>query len=264
VYISGHPLQGCRRVISEVATFKTSQLNDEATVDALLKAQPEDKWKKKQNPNLKEARALRHLDVRLVGILSACTVKMGKPRPDGSPGQKWAILQLDDGTVLDCFCFAQAWEKFHEVETAVDQLVLLCGEVSHRVNYEKDDRFEKKNPTVGDLNFTVKEAYPLEKALPLLSKGLRITMQYEDPDIKTKVNGIRAAIRKNPGTLPVVIELHYPSGRILDVDLGAEFRVAGSIAFLSELSKIVPQTDTSFRPTDKIYLAERERRPWEK
>ena len=265
VYISGHPLQGCRRVISEVATFKTAQLNDEAAVDALLKALPEDKWKKRQNPNLKEARALRHLDVRLVGILSACTVKVGKPRPDGTPGQKWAILQLDDGTVLDCFCFAKPWAAYGaKIETAVDKLVLLSGEVSHRVNYEKDDRLEKRNPSVGDLNFTVKEAYPLEDALPLLSKGLRIKMQYADPEIKPKVNRIREAIRKNPGTLPVVIELHYPSGKVLDVDLGAEFRVAGSISFLSELSKIVPQADTTFRPSDKVYLAPPAPRPWER
>ena len=258
VYVSGHPLQSCRRVISEVATFKTSQMNDTEAVDALLKAMPEDKWKKKSNPNLKDPLGLRHLDVRMVGILSACTVKMGKPRPDGGVN-KWAILQLDDGNVLDAFCFAKPWEQFGaKIETAVDKLVVLCGEVSHRVNYEKDDKFEKKNPTLGDLNFTVKEAYPMEDALPLMSKGLRIKMMYEDPEIKPKVNRIREAIRKNPGTLPVIIELHYPSGKILDVDLGATYRVAGSISFLSELSKIVPPADTTFRPSDKIYLAPRE------
>ena len=264
VYVSGHPLQSCRRVISEVATFKTSQMNDTEAVDALLKAMPEDKWKKKSNPNLKDPLGLRHLDVRMVGILSACTVKMGKPRPDGGVN-KWAILQLDDGNVLDAFCFAKPWEQFGaKIETAVDKLVVLCGEVSHRVNYEKDDKFEKKNPTLGDLNFTVKEAYPMEDALPLMSKGLRIKMMYEDPEIKPKVNRIREAIRKNPGTLPVIIELHYPSGKILDVDLGATYRVAGSISFLSELSKIVPPADTTFRPSDKIYLAPREPKPWER
>ena len=264
VYVSGHPLQSCRRVISEVATFKTSQMNDAEAVDALLKAMPEDKWKKKSNPNLKDPLGLRHLDVRMVGILSACTVKMGKPRPDGGVN-KWAILQLDDGNVLDAFCFAKPWEQFGaKIETAVDKLVVLCGEVSHRVNYEKDDKFEKKNPTLGDLNFTVKEAYPMEDALPLMSKGLRIKMMYEDPEIKPKVNRIREAIRKNPGTLPVIIELHYPSGKVLDVDLGATYRVAGSISFLSELSKIVPPADTTFRPSDKIYLAPREPKPWER
>ncbi len=263
VYISGHPLQSCRRVISEIATFRVSQLSDEEAVDALIKAQPEDKWKKKTNPHMKEARALRHLDVRIVGILSACTVKVPKPRPDGSLGQKWAILQVDDGTVLDAFCFAKAWEKYSAVETALDKLVLLCGELSHRITYEKDDKVEKKNPIVGDLNFTVREAYPLEEALPRLSQGLRIKMQYADPEIKAKVDHIRAAITKNPGRLPVIIELHYPNGKILDVDLGAEFRVAGSIAFLSELSKIVPQADTTFRPSDKIYLEPPKARPWE-
>ena len=264
VYVSGHPLQGCRRVISEVATFKSSQLGDTEAVDALLRAMPEDKWKKKSNPNLKDPLGLRHLDVRMVGILSACTVKAGKPRPDGG-ASKWAILQLDDGATLDAFCFAKPWEQFGaKMETSVDKLVVLCGEVSHRVNYEKDDKLEKRNPTLGDLNFTVKEAYPMEDALPLLSKGLRIKMMYEDPEIKTKVGRIRDAIKKNPGALPVVIELHYPSGKVIDVDLGATYRVAASISFLSELSKIVPPADTTFRPSDKIYLAPREAKPWER
>ena len=36
--------------------------------------------------------------------------------------------------------------------------------------------------------------------------------------------------------------------------------MAASLAFLSELSKVVPQSDTSFRPEAKIYLAPREAR----
>jgi hypothetical protein len=40
-------------------------------------------------------------------------------------------------------------------------------------------------------------------------------------------------------------------------------RVSASIGFLSELAKTVPQTDTEFRPEDKIYLAPPERKPWE-
>ena len=71
---------------------------------------------------------------------------------------------------------------------------------------------------------------------------------------------ILAALRQNP----VIIELHYPSGKVLDVDLGATYRVAGSMSFLSELSKIVPPADTTFRPSDKIYLAPREPKPWER
>ena len=34
-------------------------------------------------------------------------MKTPRPRPDGSVGQKWAILQVDDGTALDAFCFAR-------------------------------------------------------------------------------------------------------------------------------------------------------------
>ena len=265
VYVSGHPLQACRRVISEVATFKASQLANPAEVDELLKPLPVDKWKKKSNPHLKEDRALKHLDVRMVGILSACTVKLGKPRPDGTPGQKWAILQLDDGSgdAIDAFCFAKAWEKHSPVETCVDQLVMLSGEVSYRVNYEKDDRIDKKNPTVGDLNFTVREARPLTDALLELSKGLTVRLRYDDPDFADKAKRIREAATKNPGALPVLLDVFYTDGTQVVIDLGPDARAAISVSFLSELAKIVPQSDTAYCPNDKVYLDPPERKPWE-
>ena len=264
VYISGHPLQACRRVISETATFKSSLLGDTAAVDELLKAAPVDRWKKKSNPNLKDERALKHLDVRMVGILTQCTVKTAKPRPDGSPGQKWAILQLDDGTgTVDAFCFAKTWEKYAAVESAVDRLVLLSGEVAYRINYDKDDRTEKKNPSVGDLNFTVREAHLLEDALPVISKGLRIRLKRDDAGLEEKTRRIGEAVSKNPGRLPVLIDFIYSDGKTVAIDLGAGFRVSASIAFLSELGKIVSQSDTTFAPEPTVYLEPPERKPWE-
>ena len=263
VYISGHPLQSCRRVISEVSTFRAASIATPEAVDELLKPLPVDKWKKKSNPHLKDERGLKHLDVRMVGILSACTVKIPKPRPDGTVGQKWAILQLDDGETIDAFCFAKAWEKYSAVEGAVDKLVLLSGEVSRRVNYEKDDKIEKRNPEIGDYNFTVREAYPLEDALPVISKGLRIRLKQDDPELDEKIVQLRTAICTNPGKLPVIFELHYPNGGMAEVNLGDSYRVGVGISFLSELAKIVPQSDTFFAPDEKIYLAPPERKPWE-
>src|SRR5574344_756247 len=265
VYVSGHPLQSCRRVISEVGTFKNQQFNDEEGVDELLKAQPVDKWLKKSNPNLAEQRGLKRLNVRIVGILAACTVKLGKPRPDGTPGQKWAILQVDDGTgVIDAFCFANPWAKYSAIESKVDQLVVLCGEVSHRINYDKDDRFDKKNPSFGDLSFTVKVAYPLDYPLALLSKGMHFLFKYDDPDLPAKLEKLRDVVQRKPGRLPVLADLAYASGGGVEIDLGPNFRAAVSISLLSELAKIVPQHDVSFRPDEKIYLAPSEPKPWEK
>jgi len=201
---------------------------------------------------------LKKLDVRAIGILEACLVKTPKPRPDGSVGMKWAILAIDDGTGhAEGAAFAKVWEKCAELETKVDSLVMVSGELAHKVMYAKED-VHKEHPQVGDLSFTLKEAYPLEEALPKISKGLRIKLQYADPQLKAKVNAIRESIAKNPGKLPVVIELHYPNGRVLDVDLGPGFHVGVTLSFLSELDKIVPQSDTSFRPTDEIYLEPRE------
>lgn len=215
------------------------------------------KLKKRVNPIL-----LKKLDVRAVGILESCSVKTPRPRPDGSIGQKWAILGLDDGSGrAEGAAFAKVWEKCNALETKIDSLVLVCGELSHKTTYAKDDAFHE-NPQVGDLNFTVKEAYPLEEAMPLLSKGLRLRLHYEDPELKRKIVAIRAVLDKNPGSLPALIELHYPNGRVMDIDLGPGFRVAVNLAFLSELDKVLPASEVSFHPDSRIYLEAREPPPW--
>ena len=207
---------------------------------------------------------LKKLDVRAVGILTSCSVKTPKPRPDGTVGQKWAILGLDDGRGhAEGAAFAKVWEKCSALETKVDSLVLVCGELAHKTVYAKEDA-RREHPQVGDLNFTVKEAYPLEDAMPLLSKGLRLKMRYDAPDLKRKVAAIRTVILKNPGTLPVFIELHYPDGRVLDIDLGPQFRVAVNLAFLSELDKIVSPAEATFKIDARMSLEVREPPPWER
>ena len=207
---------------------------------------------------------LKKLDVRAVGILTSCSVKTPKPRPDGTVGQKWAILGLDDGRGhAEGAAFAKVWEKCSALETKVDSLVLVCGELAHKTVYAKEDA-RREHPQVGDLNFTVKEAYPLEEAMPMLSKGLRLKVSYDAPDLKKRVAAIRAVILKNPGTLPVFIELHYPDGRVLDIDLGPQFRVAVNLAFLSELDKIVSPSEATFRIDPRMSLEVREPPPWER
>ncbi len=219
----------------------------------------------KEKPHLKkniDKILLKKLDIRAVGILDACYVKTPKPRADGSVAPKWAILAVDDGNGRgEGAAFAKVWENASSLESKVDNLVLVSGELAHKVVYDRED-IHREHPQVGDLSFTIKEAYALEDALPLVSKGLRIKMHYEDSEIKNKVNTIRESILRSPGKLPVIIELHYPDGRIVDVDLGEKYRVGVTLAFLSELEKVAPQSDTSFRPEDKIYLTPKPAKPW--
>jgi DNA-directed DNA polymerase III PolC len=265
VYVSGHPIQACRRLISQASTFRSATMASTEEVDEMLKSAPVDSWKKKSNPHLKDERGLKHLDVRMVGILTGCQIKMPRARPDGTPGQKWAILQLDDGTgVVDAFCFAKAWEKYGaKIENAVDRLVMLSGEISYRVSYGDDDRIEKKNPTVGALNFTVREAYLAEDALPMISKALRIRIGRDDPQLIETMRAVGEAAARSPGSLPTVVELKYADGKVVEIDMGESMRIAPTVAFLSELAKTVKQSDTSFSPEGKIYLEPPRPKPWE-
>ena len=272
VFISGHPLQSCRRIISEISTFKASQFANVEVVDEILAGESVSKWKKKQNPHLKDERGLKELNVRMVASLSSCSVKMPKPRPDGTVGQKWAILSFDDGTgTIDGFAFAKVWEKFNApvpgdmsglgaIEKSVDKLVYVCGEVSHRINYEKDDKFEKKNPSVGDLSFTVKEVYPIEAAVPLLSKAFHVRIKHDDEAFEEKVRALADASGRAKGTYPVFVDAVFADGTIAEIDLGPHCRTQCTMDFLAEVAKIVPQSDTSFSPNDKLLLSPQEER----
>ena len=215
---------------------------------------------------------LKRVEVRVVGTLESCSVKLPKPRPDGSVGEKWAILSVDDGTgQADAMCYAKPWKQFNQpnpsqpaiIEPCVDQLVLICGEISHRTNYEKDD-VHKENPTVGDISFSVKEVFPLESALPTIVKRVKVKLRYDDPELATKLSKLGDIARKNPGKLPIVADLFYPDGTLVTVDLGPLCHVSVNISFLSELAKVVPQSDTEYHPEDSVQLAPPEPKPWER
>ncbi len=348
VYVSGHPLQSCRRIIAEVSQAKIgdeyiqfsldkiarrpveedkteddgapavddaadvqqdvageeeqseedSSKNLLSPIDEMLMKCKDDEWllkslarnivrakgevpysdkqsfdravssersklKKRFQQKKLDPLLLKRLEVRVVAMLSGCSVKMPKPRPDGSVGQKWAILTLDDGNgQADAMAYAKAWQKCSDLEGRVDQLVMVCGDISHRTVYEKEDA-SKENPSLGEVSFQVREAYPLEEAMPLVSKRLNVKMRYDDPELKTKMERLGAAAMKNPGKLPVGVSLEYGDGTIVDVDLGPLGRVSCAIGFLSELAKVAPQSDTSFSPEDKTTIAPPEPKPWE-
>ena len=213
------------------------------------------KLKKRFEKKELDALLLKKLDVRVAAILSSCSVKMPKPRPDGSVGQKWAILSLEDGLgQAEAMAYAKTWEASSTIENHVDQLVIVFGEISHRVNYQKED-VSKENPSVGDISFQVKEVYPLESALPEISDGLRLALQYDDPLLYEKVSQIRAIANKCPGKLPVKLDIAYGNGTVVTVDLGASGRIACTIDSLSELVKVVPQSEMSFSVDGTMSLA---------
>jgi DNA polymerase III alpha subunit len=237
------------------AEGKVNPLDKIAFNNAVLKA------KKSIRPKI-DKRLLKKIDVRAIGVLDNCIVKTPKPRPDGSIGAKWAILGLDDGTGrLEGAAFAKVWEKCSSLETKAGNLVLVVGELAHKPVYDKED-VKRLNPQVGDVSFSLKEAYLLEEAMPILSKGLRIRIDASDPKCAEKAEAIKMAICRNPGKLPVFFEIHH-EGNIIDLSLGQSYSVAVTLSFLSELDKVVSQQDINFAPSDDFSLVQREVMPWE-
>ncbi len=206
---------------------------------------------------------LKKIDVRAVGILDECFVKTPRPRPDGSVGAKWAILALDDGRGrAEGAAFAKVWAQCAGLEQKKGQLVMVTGEIAHKAFYTKDDA-AKEHPQLGDLSFTVKEAMPLEDALPMVSKGLTVRLDCADPEAPRRAAAVYAAAAKNPGKLPLHLEIRHSSGRTVDAVLPDECRVAVTLSFLSELDKAVGQGCISFGLSDELQLTPREPMPWE-
>ena len=210
--------------------------------------------KKRFASNELDWRLLKKVDVRVLAMLTECSVKQPKPRPDGSVGQKWAILSLDDGNAqADAFAYAKTWEKCSSLADRKDQLVVVCGEVTHRTNYEKED-VHKEHPTPGDISFSVKEAYPAEEAMPLISKALHVRIDSADPAAEARTKGVVDVVMRHPGALPMQADVAFGGGRIAEVEFGQAHRVAVTVGFLSELAKAVPLGDVSSSPDDRIYF----------
>ena len=203
---------------------------------------------------------LKKIDVRAVGILEQCFVKTPKPRPDGSVGAKWAVLALDDGRGrAEGAAFAKVWTQCAGLEQKKDQLVMVTGEIAHKAVYAKDD-VRREHPQIGDLSFTIKEAMPLEDAMPMVSKGLTVRLDSSDPDTPRRAAALNEAVAKSPGLLPVRIELDH-EGRTVEVELRG--RAAVTLSFLSELDKAVGQGCISFGLSDELTITPREPMPWE-
>ena len=232
--------------------------------EAFKKALQSERAKMKRRFEKKELNGLllKRLDVRVVAILSSCSVRLPKARADGTVGEKWAILGLDDGTgVAEAMCYAQAWKASNGeksvIEQAKDELVLVCGDVAHRATYAKEDT-QRANPQLGDVVFTVKEVYPLSTAIPCVSDALHIKLRYDDDALQEKIAALRATLAQSPGALNIHLALHYPSGRVVEINLGEGYRVGVTLAFLSALEKVVPQRDVSFKPNTNISFMSRE------
>ena len=110
---------------------------------------------------------------------------------------------------------------------------------------------------------TVREMYRVEEGLPKVSKALRVKLAYDAPDLKAKIASVSALAMKYPGELPVVFTLACKDGTEIDLSLKAAPKVALTLAFLSELAKIVPQNETDYSPSREMRLAPPEPRPWE-
>ncbi|MCQ2393615.1 MAG: hypothetical protein MJ249_04935, partial [Kiritimatiellae bacterium] len=256
IYLTGHPLGAYEKVLGSLSTFKPAE-------------PPE-------IPMMEEVHAERPLrvQVRLAGMLKACTVRMGKPKPKREKGkdvkdafgnivmlppEPWAILLLDDGgdKEQEALCFAKTYAKYKDwLPAEVDQPVLVCGELSHRT-----DRDTKEETP--EIQFIAREVYRLSDGLNRFSEALHVSMSYEDPDLMKKGAALKALAAQWPGKVKIVIDLAWANGAKAEIDSGVE-GVALTPEFLTALNKLQKTDPYSLKTIKDIFLEPPEPRPWER
>ena len=235
MYLTGHPLGAFEHILAKLSTFTI--------------AEPP------HVPMMEEVRAERQVKVpvRLGGLLKSCQVRMSKPKgPNGEP-KPWAILEIDDSRdVMEALAFAATYDKMKDwMPGAVETPVLICGELVHRTN--RDTREEEEG-----IQFLVREAYPLAEGIATFSTCLHVDLRYEDPALAEKVKAAREAAAGNPGSLPIRINVKYPTGAVVSVDLGGGVRPTE--ALLAELGKIAAKDDWGVDVRSEIFAEPPEKR----
>ena len=212
--------------------------------------------------------------VRLAGMLKACTVRMGKPKPKREKGkdvkdafgnvvmlppEPWAVLLLDDGgdTEMEALCFAKTFAKYKEwLPGEGDQPVLVCGELSHRTDRDTHEE-------TPEIQFIAREVYRLSDGLRRFSQALHVTMNYDDPDLLKKGAALKGLAATWPGKVKVVIDLVWANGARAEIESGVE-GVELTPEFLTALNRLQKNEPYALATVKDIFLEPPEPKPWER
>ena len=205
IYLTGHPLGAYGRITGDLATMR---------LDAAAAATGKNK-----------------VPARIVCMLSSCAIRVPKPDPD-KPDKNlnpWALLKIDDGSAaMEAFAFSRTFEKCNWLPQMVDKPMLVCGEFSRRTS-------QGAKPGEGELQFIVRECYPLEKGAAAFSRLLSLRLPPGREEARKALEALGALADAHPGTLPVRARLLYKGN---DVEIDLPGRVTPDAAFLAELDRL--------------------------
>ena len=112
------------------------------------------------------------------------------------------------------------------------------------------------------IQFVVREAYPLEQGINTFAKARVVSLRYDDPNIAERAAHVKELAARFPGGLPMKIELSYPDGRQVMIDLPGGVSVTGE--FLAALGTTVTREHYRLETRPDIFAEPTERKPWEK
>ncbi len=225
MYLTGHPLGAYHRVVDDFSTVKLSAIGEVGG---------------------------ERLPVRVVGMLSSCSIRIPKPDPN-KPDKNlnpWAVLKIDDGTAsMESLAFSAVFEKYNWLPSAVDKPVMICGEISRR-------RSPGAAEGEGELQFIARECYTLDAGVPAFADMLAVRLPAKWEDAQDAMKKIGALADSNPGALAIHVQLTYKGS---EIEIEMPGRAAPSPEFFAALDAM-PLRGYSFKVKKAIFLSQPERR----
>ena len=132
----------------------------------------------------------------------------------------------------------------------------MCGELSHRT-----DRDTKEETP--EIQFIVREAYPLVDGISKFATGLCLSARYEDPNLLARAEAIKNLAAAHPGNVKVSFELTWANGRKAEIDSGIG-GVKPTPEFLAELERIQKGDESRLTTVKDIFLQPPEPKRWER
>jgi DNA polymerase-3 subunit alpha len=156
--------------------------------------------------------------VRLGGMILAPRVTLVKSGPN--EGRKMAFFTLEDfAGGVECVLFARGYAEMGALVEA-DRVVVLEGRLDRG----------RETPSV-----QVDRLVALEDAPRLMARGLLVRMERTDADA---LGGLRTALSRFAGDLPVVLEFRPEPGTLARVRAGPSWCVAPTETLLADIQRL--------------------------
>ena len=183
---------------------------------------------------------------RTSGLVDAPQKRIIKPKKEGDLPKPMISFRLEaiDGTAMNAVAFSETCEKYGHLLGA-NTPIMLCGSV----------RADKN----GGKSFSINEIYPLQEVPALFSKRVTLHVRAGNWE-ESRVKEVQEVLKKNPGSVPLQLCLHYEDKSKVYIQCGEKWDVKPSERFIKDIKPLVDVVKVSVNPAPCLEEPEPRRR----